>query len=103
MATYTVSTKIIWAERGLDVDPAFNQIRNDKIDEMILAGKTDGLYYHEIDLDYLGKLCVERDFIDQESADEFLTFVKDMLASFDESYRIIDTKTFPTPERPTKP
>jgi hypothetical protein len=103
MATYTVSTRITWSEIGVDVDPLFNEARSEKIAEMVMAGKTDGVFHAEEHPEYPFKPSFSRDFIDQAAADEFLTFIKDAVAAIGHPEYIAEALTIPTPTDREKP
>jgi len=100
MTTYTVSSKITWAEVSMDEDPFLSEPRRAKIVEMTIADKTDGNFYTETDASNPDKPCFTRDFIDQAAAEEWITFSKELMVTLGWPDLIINTSVIPVPTRP---
>ena len=99
MSIYTVSTKLIWAFEGASNDTTVGAERKQKLKEMVEQGKTDGACNRAND-PLLRQEIIVRDFIDQTSADEYISFMLEALEKYDSSELLLSATTIPTPARP---
>jgi hypothetical protein len=77
----------------------FNIDRNNKISEMTAAGKTDGIPYMAPDWTPppSDSLITRRDWIDQTTAEEFVSFVIDICLQYGHTAPAVEYQDYPPP------